>query len=379
MYVPRNTSAGLRANFYLAATWAWLGFRLVELKVLRPLVRNHALASSGSRSVSSTGSTTSTQTRQRANRATVDPTQARFQIRKFSDGSCGAEVSGVNLSDMTRAQHRTITRALEENSVLVFQGQTTLGPRRQIGLSQRWGDIVSSRFLPQLPDFPEVTMVTEEELDTQLVFNRWHHQHSCNSIPVHYTFMLARELPEPGLQTWFADMCAAFDALSDGLKQVLSSLNVVHSTARMAQLSSRGAHQSDGPAMADQPCPDAEVVIQEAVGGVEVAHPVVIVHPGSGRRALYINELFTVRFEGWSAEESQPLLAFLFQHSTQARFVTKVHWREGMLVMWDHLRAMHLTRCGGGSEDVRAAPCLMHCTHVAAGPLAGAHGASSSA
>ena len=69
-------------------------------------------------------------------------------------------------------------------------------------------------------------MVTEEELDKLLVFRRWHHQHSCHSIPVHYTFMLARELPDPGLQTWFADMCAAFDALSDGLKQVGATLGV---------------------------------------------------------------------------------------------------------------------------------------------------------
>eukprot|EP00976_Prorocentrum_cordatum_P028655 582177-Prorocentrum_minimum.AAC.4 len=162
MYVPKNSSSGLRASFYLAATWAYLGFRLLELKVLRPFVRSHVLDSSGggARSVSSTGSTTSTQTRQRAARPTIDPTQTRFQVRKFSDGSCGAEVSGVNLSDMTRAQQRTITNALEENSVLVFQGQSTLGPRRQIGLSQRWGAIVSSRFLPQLPEFPEHGGVT---------------------------------------------------------------------------------------------------------------------------------------------------------------------------------------------------------------------------
>ena len=63
-------------------------------------------------------------------------------------------------------------------------------------------------------------MVTEQELDAKIIFKRWHHHHSCNPIPAHYTFMLARELPEPWLQTWFADMCAAFDALSDGLKQV---------------------------------------------------------------------------------------------------------------------------------------------------------------
>ena len=96
MYFPKNSNSGLRAGFYLAATWAWLGFRIVELKLLRPLVRSYVPAGP---SVSA-GATTSTQTRQRAARAPVDPTQTRFQVSSTSHDRCSMDkLSWANCFD----------------------------------------------------------------------------------------------------------------------------------------------------------------------------------------------------------------------------------------------------------------------------------------
>src|SRR5690606_7685669 len=132
----------------------------------------------------------------------------------------------------------------------------------------------------------------------------WHSDMSFLAEPSIGSILYAVETPGYGGDTLFASQAAAYEALSPGLKATLEGLNAVHSANREYSSSGHSAQKRKS----------MQVVEAEGMAG-EAVHPVVLVHPESGRKALYVNPAFTERFEGWSRRDSRPLLDYLFQHS----------------------------------------------------------------
>jgi taurine dioxygenase len=142
--------------------------------------------------------------------------------------------------------------------------------------------------------------------------------------------LYAREVPRTGGDTLFASMYAAYDALSDGLKSTLEGLKALHSSRHVfgpAAAARRGDLEGR--------FRNAEHATQDAV------HPVVIRHPDTGRKALYVNPGFTLRFDGWTEEESRPLLDYLYRHAVRPEFTCRFQWREGSLAFWDNRSTWH--------------------------------------
>lgn len=158
------------------------------------------------------------------------------------------------------------------------------------------------------------------------------------------SILVARNLPETGGDTLFANMYAAYDALSPGLKETLSHMRAFHSTAHV--FGAAGYYQQVDPkngmktAQSDMP---------------EATHPVVITHPESGRKALYVNSAFTVCFEGWTPMESKPLLDYLYAHATLPEFTCRFQWREGSVAFWDNRATWHYA-----ANDYQGQQRLMH-------------------
>ena len=138
--------------------------------------------------------------------------------------------------------------------------------------------------------------------------------------------LVAREVPPHGGDTEWASMYAAYDALSDGLKQVLDPLRAVH-TSSLADVSKT---REDRIAESDAPPQEFESI-----------HPAVRTHPETGRKALYVNIAHTLRFEGWTEAESRPLLEFLFAHQTRSEFTCRFRWEVGSVAIWDNRCTMH--------------------------------------
>ena len=142
-------------------------------------------------------------------------------------------------------------------------------------------------------------------------------------------------------------MYAAYDALSDGLKEFLRGLRAVNSSA-MADVSKTREDR----------IADANEAGHTSAESYEAVHPVVRTHPETGRQALYVNVAHTARFEGMTEEESQPLLRFLFAHQSKAEFTCRFRWEAGSLALWDNRCAMHnpSTTTTASSESCTASP-----------------------
>jgi taurine dioxygenase len=267
------------------------------------------------------------------------------EVRKLT-GGCGAEVLGVDLTAMGNRQWGEVQRAFSEHGVIFFRDQM-LSPEQHLDFARRWAPIDVNRFFTAVAGYPEIAEVRKEPQQKKNIGGGWHTDHSYDQAPAMGSILLARELPDEGGDTLFANMYRAFEALSDGLKQTLRGLRAVHSSAHVFGAQARYAKTGD-----------LAFKNPDQVG--DAIHPVVIRHPLSGREALYVNPGFTVRFEGWSDDDSASLLRHLYAHATRPEFTCRFRWREGSIAFWDNRATWHYA-----ANDYHGERRLMHRITVA--------------
>ncbi|MBS0221009.1 MAG: TauD/TfdA family dioxygenase [Proteobacteria bacterium] len=253
---------------------------------------------------------------------------SRFEIRPSSP-TVGAEILGVDLAQPLSAEETGELRAaLNEYGVIFFRDQE-LSPEQHIAFAERFAPINVNRFFRSVADHPQIAEVRKEPAQTTNIGGGWHTDHSYDRAPALGSILLAREVPEHGGDTMFASMHHAYEALSDGLKRTLEGLRAVHSSRHVFGAAARYARDTAGR------IGNAELATQDAV------HSVVIRHPETGRKTLYVNAAFTLRFEGWTDEESKPLLDYLYAHAAQPQFQTRFQWRKGSIAFWDNRATWH--------------------------------------
>ncbi len=246
----------------------------------------------------------------------------------------GAEISGIDVRRLDADGFTRVHAAFAEHGVLFFRDQH-LSEREHIAFAERFGRINVNRFFSAHPEHPQIALVTKEPEQTTNIGGGWHTDHSYDREPALGSMLVARELPPSGGDTAFASMYAAYDALSDGLKKTLRGLRAVHSAKHV--FGPRAGYQQQGEELGGRiGNPDATTRLDDPV------HPVIIRHPLSGRPALYVNAAFTLRFEGWTAEESRPLLEFLYAHAVNAANVHRFQWQRGSIALWDNRATWHL-------------------------------------
>ena len=245
-------------------------------------------------------------------------------IRKVA-GALGAELGGVDLSaELDAGVIAAIRAALNEHQVIFFRDQA-LSPEQQLTFGRRFGRLNIHPYVAGMADHPEVMEIIKEPEDRLNFGGGWHSDMSFLETPSIGSILYAVETPAFGGDTLFASQAAAYDALSDGLKATLEGLRAVHSAGQ--EYSAKGASAQKRASM--------QVAEAEGLAG-EFTHPVVKVHPETGRKALYVNPAFTMRFEGWTRKESKPLLDYLFEHSRQEAFTCRFSWRDGSVAFWDN-------------------------------------------
>jgi taurine dioxygenase len=265
----------------------------------------------------------------------------------------GAEITGVDLrAPVADDVFAEIRRAFGEHGVVFFRDQL-LTPEQHIAFAERFAPIDINRFFAAVPGYPMIAEVRKEPEQTRNIGGGWHTDHSYDEVPALGSMLFAREVPKTGGDTLFASMYAAYDALSDGLKTTLEGLRACHSSRHVFGPEAQ-ARRGDLAGRIGNP----ELATQDAV------HPVVIRHPQTGRPALYVNPGFTLRFDGWTEEESRPLLDTLYRHATRPEFTCRFHWREGSLALWDNRSTWHFAL-----NDYHGERRLLHRITIAGSPL----------
>ena len=230
----------------------------------------------------------------------------QMEIRPIS-GALGAEILGVDFAagvdDETFDRIRTTFLA---HGVIVIRDQD-LTPEQHVVAARRFGRINVNRFFTPVDGHPEVAEVRKEPHQKRNIGNRWHTDHSYDDAPALGSMIYALEVPPVGGDTMFANMSLAWETLSDGMKDMLSKLRAVHSSRHVF-----GPGYKANPDVADR-FRNPEQAVQDAV------HPVVIRHPDTGRRVLYVNPTFTVRFDGWTEEEVQAVARLPLRPRVQTR------------------------------------------------------------
>jgi taurine dioxygenase len=242
-------------------------------------------------------------------------------------GAIGAVVTGVDLADVDDATVAEIRRIWLEHLVVFFRDQV-LDADAYLEFALRIGEPVHYPFISGLESHPMIIEVAKLPHETVNFGGIWHSDTVYLEQPPMATMLLAREIPPFGGDTLFANMYAAYDALSPELQRVLGGLRALNTSALADVSKTREDRIRDhGDADDDQQ--------------YEAMHPVVRTHPETGRKALYVNPAHTASFVGMTEDESRPLLHYLFEHSTRPEFTCRFQWEVGSLALWDNRCAMH--------------------------------------
>ena len=249
-------------------------------------------------------------------------------------GAGGAVVSGLDLSKPLAAKTLAELRAaLADYCVLFFRDQK-LEPGEQKAFARQFGPLAQTPFIKPLEGHPEMMRVAREpqEAKKQNFGGRWHSDLTFQAEPVLGTVLYSRESPAVGGDTIWSNQMQAYDALSPAMQRMLEGLTVMHSARR--SYGPQGTYADDD--LKGMRIEASELALQET------PHPCVRTHPENGRKILFVNWVYAIRFQDMSEEESAPLLDFLNRHSQRPEFQIRFRWRAGSLAFWDNRSTQHI-------------------------------------
>lgn len=243
----------------------------------------------------------------------------------------GMEIIDFDMTSADAAGLSAIKAAVADHGVVVLRDQQ-LSPEQHIAFAKAWGGIDVNKYFPANGGYPEIAEVRKAETQMVNIGGGWHTDHSYDQVPAMGSILVARELPPMGGDTLFASMGAAYDALSDGLKATLATLKAVHSADHI--------YGHDGVYAKTDQAGDLKGHDLKT----RAVHPVVIRHPVTGRRLLYVNPAFTLHFEGWTRAESLSLLSYLYEVAMREAHQCRVQWQPGSVAIWDNRSTWHFAQ-----------------------------------
>jgi taurine dioxygenase len=245
-------------------------------------------------------------------------------------GALGAEIHGVDLSSaLPDALIAKLEDALVEHQVIFFRDQR-LSLEGLEALGRRFGRLQVHPFHPSVDGHPQVLLLESGQTRPAVAdTDAWHSDLTGLAAPPLGSILYGVEIPEVGGDTIFASGYSAYEALSKPLQRMLGELRAVHDMMRVF-----------GPGLLAQP-DGARRWAQAREAYPPVLHPVVRTHPVSGRKALFVNPIFTERIDGIPGRESAALLAYLYEHTRLPEFQCRFRWRAGSVAFWDNRCTQH--------------------------------------
>jgi len=249
-----------------------------------------------------------------------------FEIQPMT-ATLGAEIRGIDLTtEIDDPTIASIRQALLDHLVLVFRDQD-METEHHIAFAKRFGEIKRPPVATNHGGPPEVNVIDQDDPRGEGA-DAWHADNTYTMQPPMGSLLRVLKLPSVGGDTSFASMYAAYDALSPTIQKLCDQLVAVHDVTRSLSRAIDRGHSTANLAEVTAAFPPVE-------------HPVVIVHPETGRRALFVNVNSTVRIKGMPPAESDMLLRYLFEHVKAQEFQVRVRWDTHSLVFLDNRCTQH--------------------------------------
>jgi len=260
-------------------------------------------------------------------------TYQTMEVRPIA-GALGAEIYGANLKDRDDSpMWQELRQAFLEYHVIAVRGQD-MSPADLMRVGGKFGEPARYPFAKGMDGFPLVTRVVKERDERDAFGNNWHTDTMYVDKPPRATLLYAVETPPRGGDTIYANTAAAYDTLSDGMKKLIDGvIGVNNGEMKHRRGGGRSTHFAGIGGMALQNA--------EKANEYESRHPIVRTHPDTGRKALYVTALHTLRLDGMTEEESRPLIKYLNDHCLENEFTCRVRWEPGQLTIWDNRCTMH--------------------------------------
>jgi taurine dioxygenase len=239
-------------------------------------------------------------------------------------GHIGAELHGIDLRQpLDDGALERIHAALLEHLVIFFRDQS-ITPDQHVAFGERFGELHIHPAAPCVNGRPELMKIHADATSPFAEGTRWHSDVSSEEEPPMASILHLTTVPEVGGDTLFSSMYAAYNALSDTMKQLLDPLEALHTSDVH-----RGRYEQVGGGLRRDEFPEA-------------VHPVIRTHPETGRKLIYVNEPFTRQIVGMTQAESDALLRFLYTHCADPQFQCRFRWERNSIAMWDNRCTQHL-------------------------------------
>ena len=240
----------------------------------------------------------------------------------------GAEISGVDLrGPLSDEIFGVINDALVENELIIFRDQD-ISSDNLMDFGRRFGELTVHPFAPNEGAAPQLIKFRNDETNAPFGTDVWHSDETFRAEPPMATVLCAKEVPAVGGDTMFVSMSAAFNGLSDRMKQFISGLEAIHDLKPFRALF--GDSEEDRKNLQH-----FELLYPPQV------HPVVRVHPVSGRKVLFVNPQFTIAIKDMDERESRSLLDTLFHQALIPEYQFRHHWAPHTIAMWDNRSTQH--------------------------------------
>jgi taurine dioxygenase len=256
---------------------------------------------------------------------------SRIDVKPIT-GNFGAEIFGVDLrQDIDKKLHAEINQALVNHGVIFFRDQD-ITPAQHVTFGKLFGELDIHPFIPHLEGYPEIIALGGKAPGPSSYSrnaNAWHTDLTYRQDPPMASILHGLEIPDSGGDTMFADLCAAYDGLSDKMKEMLDDIIAVHSitqTKRTDELSS---------------IKELKALVRSLENVPPAEHPVICTHPESGRKTLFVNRNFTAYLKGLGEHESKALLEMLHEHINLPEYQCRFRWQQNSIAMWDNRRTQH--------------------------------------
>ena len=243
---------------------------------------------------------------------------------KLLSGALGAEIRGVSLKNASEKNFEVINNLLLEHKVIFFRNQN-ISPEEQLVLAAQFGPIERHAYVKGLDQYPEIVRIIKKPNEKNQWGENWHSDVSYNLKPTKAVILKSIKIPPVGGDTMFANMELAWETLDEKIKDKIKGKKALHSSLG-AEFFVDNYEGMEGNGNHDE---------------YSNEHPIVRIHPDTGKKILFVNWTYTKNIVGMDKKESDEILSKIFKHQARLDLTCRFQWTENAVAIWDNRSVQH--------------------------------------